>query len=127
MKFRNGRNKPKAIKWFTDFMAQLAPHSDHLVKMGQAFEPLEHYFSVTIIHHLPNLYTKAGTINQKSTDCSNIEKTTIDAIFGKKYNEYMPNINIDDSQICELHSFKKFTEAEPLIEIHVSLKNRETL
>ncbi len=69
---------------------------------------------------LPRALKKDGSIHLRGSDLSNLEKTLIDLIFDKRYNDRgTPNLNLDDALILELHSYKYQSKEH---EIHVRLE-----
>lgn len=69
-----------------------------LEDFSDTFNQSKHALKMTMIVYLKDLYTKKGTISQKSGDIDNFTKCINDIIF--------KNTNLDDSYITELHISK---------------------
>lgn len=79
---RNGRRcRSRSYVEFTkkikDIMSNKAKEFE---EFNKSFNPKEHELHAHLIFYTPDLYTKTGTINKKSSDLGNLEKCLIDNI-----------------------------------------------
>jgi hypothetical protein len=79
---RNGRRcRSKSYVEFTKKInAIMISKAKEFQEFNEAFNPKEHELHAHLIFFTPDLYTKAGTINKKSSDLGNLEKCLIDNV-----------------------------------------------
>lgn len=98
---QNGRRvSSKKYNFFRkDVRVILEDQLPKLHKFAQWYEIDKHAIEATYYFGLTDLFTKAGRINKKSLDCSNIVKCLEDIVFAQ-LNKY--NSGIDDGLVVDL-------------------------
>lgn len=86
---RRARSKQYA-QFAKNIKALMSLHTKEFNAFNEAYNPTEHEIHAHLVINTPELYTKAGTINKKSGDCTNLEKCLLDNVLTGV---------IDDSQI----------------------------
>lgn len=86
---------PTYTKFKKEVSQMLVLHEKTIVNYFKDFKPKTDEIVCSVDFYTPDLYTKSGSINQKSGDVSNITKCIEDRIFS-----IVPNV--DDSAITQL-------------------------
>ena len=145
MFLRNRKYTVAARKYrFTVLKAlQEKANAAKLKQIREAFNPLIHSFSITLISHYPTVtfFNKKGTISARTMDLTNTEKLLVDCFFSQKYTSkkwlldrkgtekslYSPfkllqNAGHDDRYVSDLKSLKRPTNASnPYQEVRVDI------
>jgi hypothetical protein len=128
--YRNRQRTEECRRWGNNILTQLQDprlRAD-LISLRDSYDALRHSFFIEITHFTPKLYTKAGTINKRSMDLSNIEKLLIDLIFdtrfqGRIINDMeINNLGIDDATILDMVSRKRYGPDYKIL-VRISLQN----
>lgn len=88
------------------------------------FDPQQHALKISIYGFYPKeeLITKKGILSNKAFDLSNVEKPIIDLLTSKKYStDRCKNLEIDDKNLIELHSYKGISDLEQFKDKHVTI------
>lgn len=108
------------LEWRYDFINQINQQEyilDALESLRYHFDPLKHYYSVSLTQYYPReiLFNKKGEFGSRSMDLSNTEKGIIDLLFLPQFYELpnpegFRNLNLDDKHIGEIHSAKRASD-----------------
>lgn len=121
-----------ATEWFYSAFHILSSEENKqkLKELREYFDPKKHVYSFEIVALYPKkiFFTKQGTVNSKTIDVSNFEKSIIDIFCLKRYfNNPSPagceNLNTDDRYVTDLTSRKAVSsDDEPRIEVEIYIK-----
>jgi len=112
--YRRGNRTVNYRKWTDDIHRQISSLGC-IERFKKVFDKKEHFLTVDIVRYIPEslFYNKDGSIKINTLDLSNTEKTIIDVIFDKKYQDRqlktggtIKTLECDDKAICKLTSVK---------------------
>lgn len=121
---KSGRIKTeKFIKWEKEFNVHLSYFNDQKIVMLDYYSKYKHAIKLEMFVYInekkfftrPKNKKESKTINKRSGDSSNMIKTSEDQIFNW--------LGIDDSQVCNIETWKIPTNDEGVMVFRVSIIN----
>lgn len=94
----------EARAWQDSVIAQLGPYD--LASKGPLIDGKPLRVEVEVVYPRSTFYNAQGLISSRTYDCSNVEKSIIDVIFGQ--------LGVNDKYIVELYSTKRVGNAHSI-------------
>jgi hypothetical protein len=116
--------KADARIWCSQVLNVLDTYDQEFQAFRADFDPMTHGLVVHMTFYYNNFYTKAGELNSKVFDLSNLEKPLLDLVCGEDYYGNLPylakNLKINDKHVTTLVSEKRPTQQADYITVQIT-------